>query len=223
MPLILSVVGFSNSGKTTLVEKMIPLLKAKGYSVGVIKHSSHEFSLDQPGKDSNKFKKSGADGVALVGGGELGFLGQIDESDPLILDRLEQTFFSDRDILLTEGFKRGGKPKIAVLSRGKEEELLREIDETVIATVGERPFRSDIPHFDSNNPEHLVIHIVERFLKDRKKPSVRVSLDGKKIPLNHFVQEMVKSSILGLLSSLKGYKASKKIEIKMTLQEDGRS
>jgi molybdopterin-guanine dinucleotide biosynthesis adapter protein len=46
MPLIISIVGYSNSGKTYLLEKMIPILKAKGYSVGVIKHAGHEFSLD---------------------------------------------------------------------------------------------------------------------------------------------------------------------------------
>jgi molybdopterin-guanine dinucleotide biosynthesis protein MobB len=223
MPLILSIVGFSNSGKTTLLEKMIPLLKAKGYSVGVIKHTGHDFSLDQPGKDSYRFIQSGADEVALVGSGQIGLRGKIDESDPLILDRIEQTFFPKQDILLTEGFKKVGKPKIAVLCQGKEEELLQEIEGALIATVGENPVRSDVPHFRLNDPEGLVNNLVDRFLKDREKPSIRVSLDGKTIPLNRFVQEMIRSSILGLLSPLKGFKESQTIEVKMTFEEKGHS
>jgi molybdopterin-guanine dinucleotide biosynthesis protein MobB len=223
MPLFISIVGFSNSGKTTLLEKMIPILKAKGYSVGVVKHTGHDFSLDQPGKDSHKFRQSGAEGVALVGSGQIGFYGKMDETEPLILDRIEQSFFLDRDIILTEGFKKGGKPKIAVLTKGKEEELLKEIDGSIVATVGEGPVRSDLPHFTPNDPEGLVNLLVDRFLKDRTKPSIRVILDGKNIPLNHFVQEMVQSSIMGLLSPLKGFKESRNIEVKITLEDKGLS
>jgi molybdopterin-guanine dinucleotide biosynthesis protein MobB len=223
MPLILSLVGFSKSGKTTLLEKMIPILKAKGYSVGVVKHTGHDFPLDQPGKDSHKLKQAGAEGVALVGSGQIGFYGKMDETEPLLLDRIEQSFFFDRDIILTEGFKKGGKPKILVLTKGKEEELLKEIDGSIIATVGEAPVRSDLPHFSPNDPDGLVNNLVERFLKDRNKPPIRVILDGKNIPLNHFVQEMVQHSILGLLSPLKGFKESRNLEVKITLEDKERS
>lgn len=223
MPLIISIVGFSNSGKTTLLEKMIPLLKAEGYSVGIVKHTEHTFPLEQPGKDSHKFGQAGAEGVALVGSGQIGFWGKMDETEPLTLDRIEQSFFFDRDIILTEGFKKGGKPKIAVLTKGKEEELLKEIDGSIVATVGEDPVRGDLPHFNPNDPEGLVKILVDRFLKDRNKPSIRVILDGKNIPLNHFVQEMVQSSVMGLLSPLKGFKKSRNIEVKISLQDKGRA
>ena len=139
MPLIISIVGYSKSGKTTLLEKIIPILTGKGYSVGVIKHTGHDFSLDQPEKDSQRLERAGADGVVLVGSGQIGFLGKIDETEALILDRIEQSFFPDRDIVLTEGFKKGNKPKIAVLTKGKEEQLFKEIEGSIVATVGERP------------------------------------------------------------------------------------
>ncbi|MBA4395254.1 MAG: molybdopterin-guanine dinucleotide biosynthesis protein B [Desulfobacca sp.] len=223
MPLIISIVGFSKSGKTTLLEKMIPILNDKGYTVGVVKHTGHDFPLDQPGKDSHKLRQAGAEGVALVGSGQIEFYGKMDETAPLILDRIEQAFFFDRDIILTEGFKKEGKPKIAVLTKGKEEDLLKEIDGTIVATVGEVPARPDLPHFNPNDPEGLVTILVDRYLKDRNKPSIRVILDGKNIPLNHFVQEMVQCSILGLLSPLKGFKESRNIEVKITIEEKGRS
>ena len=219
MPLIISIVGYSNSGKTLLLEKMIPILKSMGYSVGVIKHTGHEFPLDQPGKDTYKFKQAGADGVVLIGSGHVGFWGNKDETDALILDRIEQTFFSDRDIVLTEGFKKGDKPKIAVLTRGQEEQLLKEIEGSIIATVGDAPFRPDLPHFKADDCEGLVQMVKDRFLKNKKRPSIRVILDGKNIPLNNFVQDIARSGIVGILSPLKGFKESHDIEIRIHLPE----
>jgi molybdopterin-guanine dinucleotide biosynthesis protein B len=223
MPLIISIVGYSNSGKTRLLEKMIPILKAKGYSVGIIKHTGHDYSLDQPGTDTYKFGQAGADGVVLVGSGQIGFLGKRDETDGLTLNRIEQSFFSDRDIVLTEGFKKGDKPKIAVLTKGQEEQLLKEIEGSILATVGESPVRSDLPHYKADDSEGLVQMLEDRFLKERTKPSIRVILDGKNIPLNHFVQDMARSGIVGMLSPLKGFKESHDIEIKIHLPEKERS
>jgi molybdopterin-guanine dinucleotide biosynthesis protein B len=223
MPLILSIVGFSNSGKTTLLREMIPLLKTKGYSVGVVKHTDHDFSFDRPGKDTFKFKESGADNVALVGADLLGFRGKLDESDPLFLDRLAQTFYPNQDILLIEGFKKSEKPKIVVLSQGKEVDLFKELKGPIIATVGTRPVRNDVPHFNPDDHEGLVNSIIERFLKERKKPSIQVILDGKRIPMKHFVHEMVRKAIWGLLSPLKGFKEPRNIEIMMSMENKERS
>jgi molybdopterin-guanine dinucleotide biosynthesis protein MobB len=217
MPLIISVVGYSNSGKTALLEKVIPILKSKGYSVGVIKHAGHGFSLDQPAKDSQKISQAGADGLALVGGGRISFLGITDETDPLLLDRIEQLFFSEKDIVLTEGFKKSDKPKIVVLSPGQEEPLLAEIKGSVVATVGEKPALAEVPHLKPDDPDGLVRLIEDRFLKDRQRPPIRVILDGKNIPMNHFVQEIVRSGILGILSPLKGYQDSRQVEVKISL------
>jgi molybdopterin-guanine dinucleotide biosynthesis protein B len=221
MPLIISIVGFSKSGKTRLIEKIIPILHSKGYTVGVIKHAGHGFSLDRPEKDSGKFQEAGAEGVVLIGSGQIGFLGKVDEFDPLLLDRIEQTFFFDKDIVLTEGFKKSDKPKIVVLTQGREEELLNEIGGSVVATIGEIPVRSDWAHFSPEDPEGLVDILEDRFFKDRHRPSIRVILDGKNVPMNHFVQEIVRSGIMGLLSPLKGYKDSGTVDIKINGQITG--
>lgn len=219
MPLIISIVGYSNSGKTRLLEKMIPILKAKGYTVGMIKHTGHDFSLDQSGKDTYKFGQAGADGVVLVGSGQIGFWGKMEETGALALDRIEQSFFSDRDIILTEGFKKGDKPKIAVLTKGQEEKLLKDIEGRIVATVGDVPAGSEYPHFAPDDSEGLVQMLEERFLINRNKPSIRVILDGKNIPLNNFVQDIARSGIMGMLSPLKGFKESHTIEIKIQLPE----
>lgn len=219
MPLIISVVGYANSGKTTLLEKMIPLLKTRGYSVGVIKHTSHGFSLDQSGKDSQKFTQAGADGAAVIGDGQIGFLGTVDEADPLLLDRIEQAFFPDKDLVLVEGFKKSNKPKIVVLTPGQEETLLAEIGGAVVATVGETVFRTDQPHFQPGEAEKLVQLMEDRFLRDRQRPPIRVILSGKNIPLNHFVQDILRGGILGLLSPLKGYEEANQVEVRITFPD----
>jgi molybdopterin-guanine dinucleotide biosynthesis adapter protein len=216
MPLVLSIVGYSNSGKTVLLEKLLPLFKARGYSVGVIKHTSHGFSLDRPGKDSQRFSRAGAEGLVLVGEGTIGYMGKVDETDPLILDRLEQLFFQDKDFVLTEGFKKSDKPKIVVLTPGKEKELLSEIGGTVAAVVGENPVLDGVAHFKADDPEGLVLFLEERFLKGLKKPPIRVILDGKNIPLNQFAQEIVRCGLLGVLSPLKGFQDPQHIEVRIT-------
>lgn len=63
---IVSIVGRTNSGKTTLIEKLIPELKKRGYKVGVIKHTKHQFEIDHPGKDTWRMTKAGADTVVIV-------------------------------------------------------------------------------------------------------------------------------------------------------------
>ncbi|MEW6184999.1 MAG: molybdopterin-guanine dinucleotide biosynthesis protein B [Thermodesulfobacteriota bacterium] len=213
MPLIFSIVGYSNSGKTRLLEKLIPILKQKGYSVGVIKHTGESFLLDQPAKDTTKFIKAGADGVVLSGRDEIAYWAKTDAFSPLTPDRMEQVFFSDRDILLTEGFKKGDKPKIVVLTKGKEEQLIKEIEGGIIATVGESPVKEEWPHFLPEEHEKLAQFLEARFLKKRTQSQVRVILDGKNIPINHFVQETIRGGLKGMLSPLKGFFDAEKIQI----------
>jgi molybdopterin-guanine dinucleotide biosynthesis adapter protein len=215
MSLIISVVGYSNSGKTRLLEQIIPILKIKGYTVGIIKHTLHKFPLDQPGKDTYKFRQAGAEGVILIGSGQIGYLGSLEEKDLMNLDRIAESFLPDRDVIFTEGFKKGDKPKIAVLTKGQEEQLLKEIEGPIVAIIGDSQVRPEIPHFQPDDFAGLAQMMVDRLLKDRTNPSIRVLLDGKGIPLNGFVQNMARSGILGLLSPLKGFKEFQTLEIKI--------
>jgi molybdopterin-guanine dinucleotide biosynthesis adapter protein len=143
----------------------------------------------------------------------------VDETDPQLLDQLEQRLFQDKDIVLTEGFKRSDKPKIVVLTSGKEKELLAEIGGRVVATVGENPVLEGVSHFKPDDPKGLVFLLEERFLKGHKKPPIRVILDGKNIPLNQFAQEIVRRGLLGVLSPLKGFQDPQQVEVRITCRE----
>ena len=113
-PAVLAVSGVHNSGKTTLLEKLIPLLRARGLKVGVIKHDGHDFTPDVPGTDSFRLREAGAEGVAVFSGQRylLTEAFRLTEQDLLAL--FERHGY---DLVLMEGFKESGWPKIEVVRR----------------------------------------------------------------------------------------------------------
>ena len=111
MPQIICVVGRSKSGKTTLIEKLIPALIRKGYRVGTIKHSHHIFDFDKSGKDSWRHKDAGAETVIIASPGKIAMVKNDHQGT---LESL-QDYFDDLDLVIAEGYKKGRKPKIEVV------------------------------------------------------------------------------------------------------------
>ena len=111
-PAVLAVSGVHNSGKTTLLEKLIPLLRARGLKVGVIKHDGHDFTPDVPGTDSYRLREAGAEGVAVYSGQRylLTEAFRLTEQDLLAL--FERHGY---DLVLLEGFGDSGWAKIEVV------------------------------------------------------------------------------------------------------------
>ena len=109
---VLVVRGVHNSGKNPLLEKLIPLLRVRGLKVGVIKHDGHDFTPDVPGTDSFRLREAGAEGVAVFSGQRylLTEAFRLTEQDLLAL--FERHGY---DLVLMEGFKESGWPKIEVV------------------------------------------------------------------------------------------------------------
>lgn len=102
--LILSIIGKSKSGKTTLIEKLIPELKSRGLRVGTIKHAHHGFEIDHPGKDSFRHREAGAEIVVLSSKDKIAIQKNIQKEVPL--NEIIQTYFPDNlDVVLVEGYK----------------------------------------------------------------------------------------------------------------------
>jgi molybdopterin-guanine dinucleotide biosynthesis protein B/molybdopterin-guanine dinucleotide biosynthesis protein len=147
-----SFVAKSGTGKTTLLEKVIAELKRRGCRVGVIKHDAHRFDIDHPGKDSHRLTAAGADTMLISSPEKLAMVKQ--HADPPGLEELLATYFTDVDIVLTEGFKRSGLPKIEVHRRERSSTLLcrgDEHDPTLIAVASDEPLALDVPVLDINN------------------------------------------------------------------------
>ena len=109
---VIGFYGYSNSGKTTLIERLIGDLRAEGLRVAAVKVSEQAISLDQPGKDSDRYARAGANGVALAGRAESGF--RFPERLDLrkILRVLEEV--SDPQVILVEGVEDDFVPKVRV-------------------------------------------------------------------------------------------------------------
>jgi molybdopterin-guanine dinucleotide biosynthesis protein B len=111
---ILCFVGRSNSGKTTLIERLIPELVRTGYRVATIKHAGHGFDLDTEGKDSWRHKRAGASTVIVLAKGSLAVFADV--SEQIKVEELRDRFLdSSIDLIIAEGWKSEGYPKIVVL------------------------------------------------------------------------------------------------------------
>jgi len=157
---VLSIVGKSDVGKTTLLEKLIRELKARGYRVATIKHDAHSFELDQPGKDTWRHAQAGSDHVVIASPTRIAHIQRLERE--LTLPEIVATIH-DVDIILTEGYKRGPALKIEVSRAAKGRELLCTRQE-LVALATDQPFDLDVPQFGLDDARGLVDLIERRFL-----------------------------------------------------------
>jgi molybdopterin-guanine dinucleotide biosynthesis protein MobB len=145
-PAALSVVGWSGVGKTTLVERLVPELRARGLRVGVVKHSSDQHPLHRPGSDTARFERVGAELVAFAtpSGVQL----TVKEEPARALLPLLERFAEAVDLVLVEGWKDGPLPKLEVWREGHGE-LLATTRPDVLAVV------TDAPKLPDGAPEGL--------------------------------------------------------------------
>jgi len=157
----LSIVGKSESGKTTLLEKLIPELKQRGFRVATIKHHFHPgFEIDHPGKDTWRHARAGSDQVIIASPDKIASIRRIDRE--MSLDEIV-TQIQDVEIILTEGYKRAGKPAIEVIRKDNGLELICE-PEQLVAIATDTPMDINIPQFGVDDAFGIVDFIVNRFL-----------------------------------------------------------
>jgi len=161
-----SFVAKSGTGKTTLLEKVIADLKERGWRIGVIKHDAHRFDIDHPGKDSHRLTAAGADTMLITSREKLAIIKKHQESPDIW--ELISTYFSDVDIVLTEGFKMSDLPKIEVHRKERSNTLLcrgENHDPTLIAVASDAALELDVPVFDLNNEKDVAYFLERRFLQ----------------------------------------------------------
>ena len=158
---VLSIVGKSNVGKTTLLEKLVHELKVRGYRVATVKHDAHSFEIDQPGKDTWRHAQAGSDHVVIASPNRIAHIQRIERE--LTLPEIVAAI-TDADIVLTEGYKRGPAPKIEVSRAEKGRELLCTREE-LVALATDQHFDMDVPQFGLDDAAGLVNLIEQRFLK----------------------------------------------------------
>ena len=131
-PVIIAISGVKNSGKTTLIERIIPKLNNEGLKVATVKHDGHDFDADVEGTDTFKHRKAGAYGIAILSKNKFMVIKEQKntQEEELI------SYFSDCDVILLEGFKFSDYPKIEIVRKGNSSESVCK-KETLLGIVSD--------------------------------------------------------------------------------------
>ena len=196
---VISIVGKSKSGKTTLLEKLIPELKSRGYRVATVKHIHNDMKLDEPGKDSWRHIQAGSDATVLSSPDRVGLVKPV--SEVMSLDEIALLLGDDYDIILTEGFKQGDAPKIEV-HRREIGTPLSDIKK-LVAIATDETLDTSTRQFSLDDVKGLADLLEEGFIKPQKE---RVSLyvNNKPIKLSTFPRDIITNVLLAIANSLKG-------------------
>jgi molybdopterin-guanine dinucleotide biosynthesis adapter protein len=165
---ILGFAALSGTGKTTLLTHLIPLLKAQGLRIALIKHSHHSFDIDHPGKDSYRLREAGASPVMLVSSRRRAIITEFETiREPVLDEELLTLDQSGLDLILVEGFKAAHFPKIELHRPSLETPLLYPNDPDIIAVASD--VKLDLPcnltHLDLNQPSQIAGFINRQSMK----------------------------------------------------------
>ena len=149
---IFGIAGYSGAGKTTLIEKLIPLFTARGVKVSLIKHAHHRFDVDQPGKDSWRHRHAGCSEVLVTSSRRWALMHELRGApEPSVADLLGH--MSPVDLLLIEGFKNEPHDKMEIYRADNGKPLLSAGDPTYVAILSDAPVAgSGLPVIDLNDP-----------------------------------------------------------------------
>ena len=227
---VFAVSGVHHSGKTTTIEHLIRELVGRGYSVGTVKSVHRErFSIDRAGTNTDRHRTAGATAVAARSDAQTAIMwsGRLDYDEILRL--------YDTDWVIIEGAHREAYPRI--VAAGTEHHIEQRFDGSTFLICGAVAQRLDswrgVPVMDATTRAKEVVDLLERSVPEYDRPKegqaaqrtlepgpeerfeVEVRVDGEELHLAPFVQDFVSRTVLGMLSSLKGYKLGSEFTIEI--------
>jgi len=208
MPPIVSVIGKSKSGKTTLIEKLIKELKSRGYRVATIKHAPQGVSFDEPDKDSWRHLQAGSEVVSVSSPDKIVLIKPV-AKDPT-LDEITRLLGEDYDIILTEGFKQGNAPKIEV-HRKEAGPPFKDIKK-LIAIVTDEPLETKARQFSPEDVKGLADLLEKGFIEPQRE-RISLYINNTPIPLTVFPKQIISNVLLASVSSLKGVSKIESLQI----------
>lgn len=157
---VIGVAGFKNSGKTTLVEKLVRHLSGQGYRVSTVKHAHHSFDIDHEGRDSFRHRKAGATEVAVISRDRTAIIHELRGDEPPSLEQVLARL-QPCDLVIVEGYKRDSHDKIEVRNLDLAHPALAEMDSTVVAIAANGQVADGpVPVFDRDDVAALARFIV---------------------------------------------------------------
>lgn len=208
---VVSIIGWSGVGKTTFLEKLIPVLKGRGLRIALVKHDGHDFQMDTEGKDTWRFTRAGADVVGISNDRH----GALLENRPLSFSELLLKIVGV-DLILAEGFDDEALPQIEIHRAGFPQ-LRCKTPERLLAVVSDEPLNLVMPVFAFDELEavaDLIFPMSDREINCRRalntlpaeaagSSEVTITVGGQPLPALDFVQDLFRQVNLGLLRTLR--------------------
>jgi molybdopterin-guanine dinucleotide biosynthesis protein B len=208
MPAIVSIIGNSQSGKTTLIEKLIGELRSRGYRVATIKHALQGTTLDEPGKDSWRHIQAGSEATVIRSQDKVVLIKPV--APDVGLDEIAHLLGEDCDIVLAEGFKQWDAPKIEVHRRESGPPL--EDIKKLIAIATDEPLETQSRQFSLDDVKGIADFLEEGFIKSQGD-RLSLYINNAPVPLSAFPRELISNLLLAVASSLKGVGEVESLEI----------
>ena len=167
---IIGFAAFSGSGKTTLVSGIIPVLRAQGLRIGVIKHAHHNFTIDTPGKDSYELRNAGAEQVLIASRHRQAWVKEsVEEQEPTLPELLQYYAAQQLDLIIVEGFKHEPFTKIEVHRSKIRRPLLAATDQHIIAVATDSPevLDVDVEVLDLDNHAKIAEFILQSMKQNK--------------------------------------------------------
>jgi molybdopterin-guanine dinucleotide biosynthesis protein MobB len=161
---VLGFAAYSGTGKTTLLVKLLPILKEAGIRVALVKHAHHDFDIDIPGKDSYELRKAGAGQVLVASARRRALVREMTtEAEPQLEELVSELDLDEVDLVLVEGFRHVAFPKIELHRPSLNRDLISVHDTNVIAIASDEMIDTRLPLLDINQPE-AIAHFIKEWM-----------------------------------------------------------
>ena len=209
---IISIVGKSSSGKTTLLEKLIAELKKRGYKVAIVKHSHHKDDLDTAAKDTWRFTKAGSEISAINSLDHLAIYRRMDNYfDP---QDISNFVLWDFDILLTEGFKGSKYPKIEIHRNEQGQELLTD-PKLLLAVVTDKPLDVDVLQLSHDDVAEIADIIEKTITSQNNENDLELVINGAHTPVSPSLKDLLTRTLAAMIPGLQNNGEVKNLHISL--------
>jgi len=218
MPPVVCVVGRDGSGKTRIIEAIAREMKTRGHRVATVARSDEGPALESLTKDAERYASAGSDMIVVGSPDAVTSVRRVGEEASL--DELIWTVGEEYDLILAEGFRESGFPKIEVHRAAVGGGLVCRKGE-LLAVASDTPFDIDVPQFGLDDAAGLADLIEEKVLASVLTEDASVYVDGVHLPVTLFVRKMVASTVIGMLRNLKGVSQPRSLRVVVRLRREG--
>jgi len=217
MPPVVCVVGRDGSGKTRIIEGIAREMKARGHRVATVARSLNGPVLECLTRDAERYAAAGSDVIVVASPDAVTCVRRVDEE--VSLDELVWMVGEEYDLVLVEGFRESGFPKIEVHRAAVGGGLICRKDE-LLALASDTPVDIDAPRFGLDDAAGLADLIEARVLPTVLEEDASVYVDGVRLPIALFVRKMVANTIIGMLRNLKGVNRPRSLRVEVRLRRE---